>query len=382
MARQKNPTALFDVIHSAKKPPKASPSASIPTPKWWGKGRSLPKPAVEASSENVGKQKSWLAKAKQNIVTPVAAPVLTAPVDQQPAVEYSSPVVDEVVESVATDAPASNPAEPKTRFIDRFVNRPAKAEMVEQDPIAEPIPSEPTITEVKPIRRISRSTEDRDPMMKVDSAARDIRFRLSFAGAVAIGFIFVLLLAIAFIAGKQSSSSQTAMDDQPTPPKESTTAPASGFAMAIGPTALPAHSVNSAPVNPDVLTIPQHQNRPAVVIAPKPTPVAPVALKNDRVIGLLYVIVQSYMDRDQAQAACNYMNEAGVTCTVVQGPSHWAMPDYYSVISLKSFNKHDPELAEFEREVKTLGSKYTNRLSDQFQPQAYTWRADSDLSQQ
>jgi hypothetical protein len=381
MARQKNPTALFDVIHSAKKPPKASPSASIPTPKWWGKGRNLPKPAAEASSENVGKQKSWLAKAKQNGVAAVVVPVVVEPVAQQPAVEYSSPVADELqtVESVTTEATPSAPSEPKPRFIDRFVHRPA-VEPVEQETVAEPISSEPVpvLTEAKPAKRISRSSDDRDPVMKVDSAAGDIRFRISFAGVVAIGFVFLLLLAIAFVAGKQSS----AVDEQAAAPKESTTAPASGFVMAIGPMVAPSHPVNNAPVKPDVLTIPQHPSRPAVVIGPKPTSPTPVAVKNDRVIGLLYVIVQSYMDRDQAQNACNYMNDAGVSCTVVEGPSHWAMPDYYSVISLKSFNKHDPELADYEREVKTLGAKFTNRISDQFQPQAYTWREDSDLSQQ
>src|SRR5947208_224927 len=42
MAKNKHSTALFEVIHSSKKPPKASPAASIPTPKWWFKTKKKP----------------------------------------------------------------------------------------------------------------------------------------------------------------------------------------------------------------------------------------------------------------------------------------------------------------------------------------------------
>ncbi len=44
MARNKRSTALFEVIHTAARPPVASPESSIPTPKWWGRGKAVPKP--------------------------------------------------------------------------------------------------------------------------------------------------------------------------------------------------------------------------------------------------------------------------------------------------------------------------------------------------
>jgi len=39
MARGKHATALFEVIHTARRLPKASPSGGIPTPKWWFKSK-------------------------------------------------------------------------------------------------------------------------------------------------------------------------------------------------------------------------------------------------------------------------------------------------------------------------------------------------------
>jgi hypothetical protein len=51
MAKNKSSTALFDVIHAAKKPPKSSPSASIPAPRWWGKDKKPLKPVVAAGGK-------------------------------------------------------------------------------------------------------------------------------------------------------------------------------------------------------------------------------------------------------------------------------------------------------------------------------------------
>ncbi len=47
MARGRNAPALFDVIHAAKRPPKASPTGGgVPTPRWWARGgKSADRPA-------------------------------------------------------------------------------------------------------------------------------------------------------------------------------------------------------------------------------------------------------------------------------------------------------------------------------------------------
>jgi hypothetical protein len=390
MARQKNPTALFDVIHSAKKPPKASPSASIPTPKWWGKGKKLPTTPVVESTENVGKQKSWLTRARENGVTPAALPVVPEAVVRQAPEEFSAPVDDLPANDSQADTeilPAVAPTvstERKPRFIDRFVSRAPKSEPIVEEFAAEP--ALPQVTDDEPVAEIKpdvrRSREVREPAMRIDSAGGDIRFRLSYAAVIAVGFIFAIALAIAFIAGQRSASSQTAFDDDSLAGKTPTTAPTYGMTMAVGPES-PADAADKSAIRPDVLTLPQHPSRPAVTITPDNPPHALLPInKKTRTIGMIYVIVQSYAEKDLAQKACDFMNAQGVECTLVQGPSHWALPDWSSVVGLQPFNKRDPALSDYEKSVRALGTKFTSRIIDQFQPQGYTWRADSDLSQQ
>src|SRR5882724_11537467 len=48
MAKGKHATALFEVIHSASRPPKASPTGGIGVPRWWFKGRAAKEPAPTA----------------------------------------------------------------------------------------------------------------------------------------------------------------------------------------------------------------------------------------------------------------------------------------------------------------------------------------------
>jgi hypothetical protein len=188
-----------------------------------------------------------------------------------------------------------------------------------------------------------------------------------------------MALAIAFIAGTRVSS---LADDSSLDQKEPTTPPASGLMAAVGPEAPAVVDVTlPQPVKPDVLSIPQHTVRPAVPDLSAP-PAVPLPIKSTRDIGMIYVVVQSYAEQEVAQKACDYMNRAGIPCTRVQGPSNWAPRDWYSVVGLQPFNKHDSGLPDYERSVKALGMKFTNRSIDQFQPQAYTWREDSDLSQE
>jgi hypothetical protein len=302
---------------------------------------------------------------------------LAEPVEESPAVE--SPAI--------TETPPAIVAEPKPRFIDRFVNRAPRAEPVVEQVAPEPsfpdpVVDEPIAPEIKPDVRQSRTV--REPAVRLDSAGGDIRFRLSYAAVIAVGFIFVIALAIAFIAGQRSASSQTAFDDDSGAGGKAipTTLPTDGMTMAVGPVSS-TDALEKSPTRPDVLTLPQHPPKPAVTVSldPQPHPLLPIN-KKTRTIGMIYVIVQSYAEKDLAQKACDFMNSQGVDCTVVQGPSHWALPDWYSVISLQPFNKRDAQLPEFEKQVRALGVRFTSHVYDQFQPQGYTWRADSDLSQQ
>ena len=205
MARNKNSTALFDVIHSAKKPPKASPSASIPTPKWWGKDKKVPKAPVPESTENAGRQQSWLSAAKRSAGLSATAPTIssatptvTEPVIEPFYTEQASP--DSDIESAALDTSAEieitsiSPAVPKVRFIDRFKNRPTQPDPVIEEVIAPPTPVQEAIQEPEwnqtpePEIKPQRQRDDRESAIKLDSTAHEIKFNLSYGGLIAILF--------------------------------------------------------------------------------------------------------------------------------------------------------------------------------------------------
>jgi hypothetical protein len=460
MARQKNPTALFDVIHSAKKPPKASPSAAIPTPKWWGKNKTLPKPAASETTENVGKQRSWLTAAKKSgvVLGAAAGPSAPAPSVYAPAVpvagtppvsassaasvvsapgleywpassgetvdspisgeldpakaEYSSHFTSSEEEVQTAVVPVPVDTEPKPRFIDRFKNRTSKAAVADvvaphgssvEAPVFETAAAESdsavetTAAEIKPSRAATRSRDEREAFVRVDSAAGDIRFRVSYAGLVAYAFVFLLALAAAFLVGTRVSSQAMNSDDsmpastEPAAGSIHSQTNSSGLMAAVGPAAA-ADNTGADPdpkaqqqapdsVHPDVLSIPQHPARLVPAASANARAATPLPIKKTRDIGMIYVVVQSYPEQEQAQKACDFVNAAGIPCTLVQGPANWAPSDWYSVVSLQPFNKHDASLPDFERSVRELGVKFTSRAIDQFQPQAYTWRSDSDLSQ-
>jgi hypothetical protein len=405
MAKNKSSTALFDVIHAAKKPPKSSPSASIPAPRWWGKDKKPLKAAASDAAdkmgENVGKQRSWLLAAKQGQApTPQATPAASnPPIASAKDVacdsgEVSAPM--EAAQVASVDIPVDSfvpdpiPAAPRVRFMDRFKKASsAPVEMVDPDPMDDsedaPLPVfystsgdvKQPVVEQKRTDKPSRPGRER--MVAVDRLSGDIRFNLSYGGAAAIGFIFCIALAIAFIAGTRTQTSGSDSDTIDSSAVASKPAPAaavnSAYSMAVGPT-LPVDQ--TPPTKPDVIEItPNTARHPAEV--PATPPAAPLPIKATRDIGMIYMVIQSYPDQDLAQKACDFSNRAGVPCTLVQGLTGWAPHDWYSVVGLKPYKKHDPALEEDEKAIELLGARFSTKIYNQFQPQGYTWRGDSEV---
>jgi hypothetical protein len=395
MAKNKSSTALFDVIHAAKKPPKSSPSASIPAPRWWGKDKKPVKPVAADPTENVGKQRSWLLAAKQNAAGAAPANV-NPPVPPSEAVEpvsvpmeLAAPAAVELSADPVMDEPA--PAAPKPRFIDRFkkassVPVPAMESDSTNDADDAPLPVfYSTAGDVKQPTIETKPEPARARMVAVDRKSGDIRFNLSYGGAAAIGFIFIIILAIAFIAGTHAQISSTDSDstDAPMVASKPAAVPAvnTAFSMAVGPLK---HTDATPDLKPDVIDVSRNSvHRPVENPAELPTAQATrLPIKATRDIGMIYMVIQSYPDQDLAQKACDFTNKAGVPCTLVQGLAGWAPHDWYSVVGLKPYKKHDPALEEDEKAVASLGENFSNKIYNQFQPQGYTWRGDSEAAAQ
>ncbi len=203
-----------------------------------------------------------------------------------------------------------------------------------------------------------------DPAVSLDRAAGEVRVRLSYAGAILAAMILLLVLVIAYLAGTTRSGTAaeaTAVD--PPAAADPRPAAASGMMAAVS-TDRPA----AAPEPPPAA--------PATAATPEPAaPVQPAA----RQVGLMYVVMQSYPDRDMARQACDFLNHAGVPCDVVLSPSGVALREWYSVVGLQSFPRsaHGPAMQAYLKQLTALGPKFSGTAYNQFQPQPYTWRSDS-----
>ena len=419
MARSKNATALFEVIHAAKKPPKSSTSVSVPTPKWWSKSKPpVAKPAAAESTEPAGRQGSWLAAAAKRGVLPTNVPLVSAPTQADPtypSAGYSSAIDSEMVEPSEEstsvdyaadpkmpDAPtAESPRDttPKPRFAERFAERFARKASAASAPTRAPvepvsrieIPSvEPEIenTEVfmqteqsarREIKQTRPSRGKKDDAVAVDRGAKEVRFRLSYGGLISLAFIFLLVVALAVLVGSRfmSPAANESADDgkKPSDPMMlATTKTNTPVPAASPPQAMPA-SVRS-----DVLKVNRHPAKPVTpfpAIIPEAQPVkAPIT--TNREVGTTYIVMQTWDDKQIAQKACDYLNKNGISCSLVRGLDGWAPRDWYSVVGLQPFATKDATLGEYQKAVTALGIKFSNKAYNRFEPKPYVWQANSD----
>ncbi len=417
MARGRNAPALFDVIHAAKRPPKASPTGGgVPTPKWWSKaGRPAERPAPDGSADpdvdappesSGGTRRSWLAAARRS---PEPPPTATEDVmddadaspDPRPAESpvvitriYPPPAHDvadmDEAEPEATDvgdpdeSPIfSRPPEPVDERPSRPERRPRPASRRSSgtdapfDPTAdvaaadlrtsrwspddEPVPRPPRTSRRSAGPRPSALKPDVDPPLSFDRTAGEVRVRLSYAGAILAATILLLVLVIAYLAGTRAGgpTADSAADASAAAPA----AAGSGMMAAVSTTSPSAAAEPTAPVLP--------------ATAAEPAAAAePVA----RQVGMMYVVMQSYPDRETARRAADFLIRAGVPCDVVHSPSGVALRDWYSAVGLQAFPRtaHGPALQTYLQQLTALGPKFSGKAYDQFLPQPYIWRADSD----
>ena len=158
MAKSKNATALFEVIHTAKRPPKASPTGGgVPTPKWWAKGTGkavdAARPEPEASARSLtpadapepttaGTRKSWLSAVRRPDPHPPAVDHDVEPITDgigvEPAADDEAPKVV-ITRYYPPDEPERTPPEdePAPAEAERFDDEDAPAPVAVTPPPAE-----------------------------------------------------------------------------------------------------------------------------------------------------------------------------------------------------------------------------------------------------
>ena len=333
MAKGKHATALFEVIHAKDKPGIARKPTGLTTPGWWFKGKANKPAAAKPAAPLTGQDAMAAARAE------LAA--MNAATAFEPAPTPEPRVIERIVEVE------------KPVYIDRPV----------------PVPT--------------RSFDlDDDMPLQLDPANHEIKFRLSYLGAVAAGLVLIILVAMAFVFGRQSGDVSLADPSGVTGSTVGDThTPAAGQQM-MAAVSTPQPTATTPPVSNEV-----ESTRADAPVAPtasptlSSTPVEPSVAQaapasTDRQVGLHYVIVQSYPQIATAQKATDFLNARGISCTLIPGPPNWAPRGWYSVIGTQSFDhiQHNPELDAYIQSIEDLATDFAgNQRFNRFKPAPYKW---------
>ena len=143
------------------------------------------------------------------------------------------------------------------------------------------------------------------------------------------------------------------------------------------------------PTNPVVLDVgrtaepaPQaQQHQPPVAMAnrnPNATPVPPPPAANvrgDRIIGMNYVIVQSYPEESEAKAAVETLRQHGIGCTVEKGTPY--APKWFSVVGVQPFDQltGNPQYTAYKKQIEAVSDKFaSNSKFKRFEPKPFKWQ--------
>jgi hypothetical protein len=322
MAKGKHATALFEVMSKGKLAggkSAPSPGGGIPTPKWW------------FNSKN---------RSGVRMMPP-----------QEPE-ETLEPAEQEYEEApAAAPRPAPAPA-------------PVMASSYEApEPILEPAGHRP-----QPVA------------VSVDPEKQQINLRLSYTSALIGGFGLFIALALAVLIGKSlTRGPSTAIANTST--AELLKHPPMPGVMNVARRSEPSGTNDivegSTPRSTGNSTGTRTQGSSS---EPRP----PATFYSDdpnRRIGLNYVIIQSYPDRETADKAAEFLNKNGIGCSVEHNLPNWplaAWPNGCVVVGYRGYTKisNNPSLEAYKKSIMEVSAKFTVGRSRfaAFSPTMYLWK--------
>ncbi|HLL90481.1 MAG TPA: hypothetical protein VK324_14370, partial [Tepidisphaeraceae bacterium] len=109
-----------------------------------------------------------------------------------------------------------------------------------------------------------------------------------------------------------------------------------------------------------------------------PKPTTPLAVESpNRIVGMNYVIVQSYPDEKSANDAVDILARNAIPCTVVKGPPGWANNSWFSVVGTRGYDKlrNNPEYDAYVKKIQRVSDAFAGKSRfKQFDPRPYRWK--------
>jgi len=266
-----------------------------------------------------------------------------------------------------------------------------------RDKAKQPAPSAPSAPQSLPAAELMPSFEKSDSTatesakssttpppinLGVDSEKQQITFRLTYSGTIIASFAVIVIVGLAYIIGRHGSGPQSASASVST------------------------EQIKSGPVRTDVLNISQSgavgisnpiasntgadaegydAPTPKTTHAgtttstphgPVPTPASQATTdgKIQRIIGMQYVIIQSYPDDADASKAVALLKQNGIEATVEVLPWFSKWPSVVGVTGfdrIKSNTQYDRYIASIEQ----LSAKFAGQSKfKRFTPQPIRWK--------
>ena len=374
MARRRNATALFEVIHAAKLEHKPAASA-LKTPRWWFKGRdAAPSDAsaapVAQSDPNDPTANVTAATLFQSRHRP-ADPPLPAPatLEAPPPVAPPAPIEDVVPVRI-------DPAPVAPAVVAAVAAPPAEATAMVRAPRVVPVFDESALAP-PPARAPGTggffSSIVRRSGMRVafDADRQEMTLRVRYMSALVTGFTVLVVIILAFALGRHT---------------------AEGPSTAAAPEAPSAGQVKKGAAQPGVLDV--RSARPASArvdgSAPAPRPAAPAAFVDapvgpdgvaQRTNGYNYLLIQCYPPEkyQTALSVRDSLTLADIPCTVEKGsPQNHAPTGWHAVIGTRGFPgaglKQSPEYAAYQKSIDAAVAKFPAKSKfDKVQPLGFKW---------
>ena len=346
MAKPKRTVALFEVLG------RDSKAISLKTPPWWYKNRP-PAPI----------QKSVIAQ-------PAAVqPVAVAPERESSEPSKGSGVFDDTrldqrfqtPLGAPLSAPNDTPIEPSPAGVPAIVSPPLIAAAVDDPTLESPPPSS---SDAESSSRSSWMTELRR-MLTPTSLAMIASFALVLVIAT---FLTNRLRNKAYAYGSVSTDS---LRQQPARPDVLNVRPGAPGGSAANSSGLGASGLSrlAAPA-PGGAAGAINVGNPDAPARPGANPPADAG----RQVGLNYVLVQSYHEKQLADNACQFLVSHGVPCTVELGVPGWRSS--YCVIGTDGFTgPGSPDCQDMLEKIRALSPNYARAGSySAFSPQVVKWK--------
>jgi hypothetical protein len=358
MAKGKRAVALFEVINTAKSKGAPDPVAPGPLPRPWWKFWQKPSFRRDAESRPLSD-------------APVVA--VHRSIDASAAVESAPPVPSVSAMPVRASEPVAEIVVPPV-----VASKPELVFTSASEPIVPPAPAVWYAQHVEPGHE--EETLDEAPAIapppvdvKLDRDRKWITLRLNYTSAAVVGFAVLVLIGLAFIVGQHSGQGIAADDPFRAAPLRADVLDVTGASSTTTASTEtpPARRETTPPPQPQV-----EQPRPqANAEQPRPQP----QLANARVVGLNYVVVQSFADSTLAEQAAQMLRQAGIDVTIERGLTGYAGSSWYCVVGTRGFEASQGEsFADYNRYVSAIrevGRQFAAKTrGKEFEPQRYRWR--------